>query len=233
MSLSVETGLSLLRAAVRGSDPPRTGFGASPLPSAAEAGCFRVFCRLPFTRFAGYLPLRLHPSSGPSSQSGLRPPGLFHPARSTPTWFFGCPDSGNRSGLWCSEASGSYFHPARFNTSDMPSADFCTAVRRPYGSLSPLLEAGEPHPSLFSSRGTRDHCGSAFGRTRCRSPEVSPTAFPAHPLDLQPRPLDGYGLRSSRPARPDSSASYPVSVRQVAGLLHTSSGPHLAVTPLC
>ena len=75
----------------------------------------------------------------------------------------------------------------------MPFADFCTAVREPRGSLSPP-------------------------RTRCRSPEVSLTAFPAHLPNLQPRPwwkgLCGYG-----PARPAGIASYSVSVRQVAGLL--------------
>jgi hypothetical protein len=34
--------------------------------------------------------------------------------------------------------------------------------------------------------------------------------------------LDGYGLRESLPARPANSASYPVSVRRVATLLHAS-----------
>lgn len=233
MSLSVETGLSLLRAAASGSDPPPAGFGASPLPSAVEAGCVRVFCRLPFTRLAGYLPLRLHPSSGPSSPSGLRPPGL------TSTRLVRHRPGSSADPIRGTVRAFGEVRPLGLTSTQLvssphtPSADFCTAVRQPYGGLSPLLGAGEPHPSLFSSRGTRDHCGSALGRTRCRSPEVSPAAFLAHPLDLQPRPLDGYGLRGSRPARPDRTASYPVSVRQVASLLHTSSGPHLAVTPLC
>ena len=60
----------------------------------------------------------------------------------------------------------------------MPSADFCAAVRPPCDSLSP--DSG----------------------TRRRPPEVSSTAFPAHPPDLQPRALDGYGLRDQSPARP-------------------------------
>src|SRR4051794_37636343 len=45
--------------------------------------------------------------------------------------------------------------------------------------------------------------------------------------------LDGSGLRDPLPARPARDASYPVSVRQVAVLLHTAFRPHLAMTPLC
>jgi hypothetical protein len=90
----------------------------------------------------------------------------------------------------------------------MPSADFCTGVRVPRGPLSPVSE------------------------TRCRPPEVSSIAFTAHPPDLQPQALDGYGLRGQSSARPTWAASYPVSVRQVAALLHASFRPRLAATPL-
>src|SRR3954464_7254078 len=45
--------------------------------------------------------------------------------------------------------------------------------------------------------------------------------------------FDGYGLRDPLPARPARDASYPVSVRQVAGLLRTSFRHRLAVMPLC
>jgi hypothetical protein len=90
----------------------------------------------------------------------------------------------------------------------MPSADFCTGVREPRGSLSPV------------------------SKTRCRPPEVSSTAFTAHPPDLQPQALDGYGLRDQLSARPTWAASYPISVRQVAALLHASFRPRLAATPL-
>jgi hypothetical protein len=90
----------------------------------------------------------------------------------------------------------------------MPSADFCTGVRKPCGSLSPVTE------------------------TRRRPPEVSSTAFTAHPPGLQPQALDGYGLRDQLSARPARAASYPVSVRQVAALLHASFRPRLAATPL-
>src|SRR3954451_15834867 len=90
----------------------------------------------------------------------------------------------------------------------MPSADFCTGVKEPRSPLSPV--AG----------------------TRRRPPEVSSTAFTAHPPDLQPRALDGYGLRDQLSARPTWAASYPISVRQVAALLHASFRPRLAATPL-
>src|SRR5215470_3324308 len=45
--------------------------------------------------------------------------------------------------------------------------------------------------------------------------------------------FDGTGLCDSLPARPPKDASYPVSVRQVAALLHTSFRRHLTMTPLC
>src|SRR5258707_12597537 len=44
--------------------------------------------------------------------------------------------------------------------------------------------------------------------------------------------LDGYGLCDILPARPTSTASYPVSVRRVATLLHASFRQSLAVLPL-
>src|SRR3954462_2074061 len=90
----------------------------------------------------------------------------------------------------------------------MPSADFCTEVREPRGPLSPVTG------------------------TRRRPPEVSSTAFTAHPPDLQPRAFDGYGLRGKSSARPTRAASYPVSVRRVAASLHASFRPRLAATPL-
>src|SRR3954454_5658647 len=96
----------------------------------------------------------------------------------------------------------------------MPSADSCAAVRSPCGSLS-----------------------SDVGTQR-RPPWVSSIAFPASLPDLQPWALtalgfDGYGLRDPLPTRPARDASYPVSVRQVAGLLRTSFRHRLAVMPLC
>lgn len=90
----------------------------------------------------------------------------------------------------------------------MASADFCAAIGSPRGSPSP--ESG----------------------TRHRPPEVSLTAFPAHPPDLQPEPSMDGGLRRLLPARPTRTAYYPIPVRQVAVLLHASFRRPLARTPL-
>src|SRR3954467_6401937 len=90
----------------------------------------------------------------------------------------------------------------------MPSADFCAGVRWPRGPLSLVTE------------------------TRRRPPEVSSIAFTAHPPDIQPQALDGYGLRDQLSARPTRAASYPIPVRQVATLLHAASRRRLAETPL-
>src|SRR5437764_1404891 len=90
----------------------------------------------------------------------------------------------------------------------MPSADFCAAVRPPYGDLSPV--AG----------------------TQRRPPEVRPTAFAAPPPDLPPRSLMTVDFAIScslvRPGRP----RYPVLVHRAAALLHAFFRPHLTMTPL-
>jgi hypothetical protein len=90
----------------------------------------------------------------------------------------------------------------------MPSADFCAAIRSPCGDLSPVAE------------------------TQRRPPEVRPTAFTARPPDLPPRSLMtvDFAITCSlvRPGRP----RYPVLVHQAAALLHASSRPRLATTPL-
>src|ERR1700676_2897799 len=89
-----------------------------------------------------------------------------------------------------------------------PSADFCTAVRPPYGNLSP--DSG----------------------TRHRPPEVRSIAFTARPPNLPPRSLMvvDFAIRLSlvRPGRP----RYPVLVHKAAALLHASFRPRLATTPL-
>src|SRR6185369_7132371 len=68
--------------------------------------------------------------------------------------------------------------------------------------------------------------------TRCRPPEVRPTAFAARPPDLPPRPSMTVDfafvctlVRSGRPR-------YPVLVHRATALLHAFSRPHLAMTPL-
>jgi hypothetical protein len=91
----------------------------------------------------------------------------------------------------------------------MPSADSCAPISSPRGLLSP--ETGT---------GTQVSPGK-FGR------------LPRIPAGSTVLALDGYGLRDQSPARPAKHASYPVSVRQVAVLLHTAFRSHLAMTPLC
>ena len=89
-----------------------------------------------------------------------------------------------------------------------PSADFCTAVRPPYGDLSLVAE------------------------TQHRSPEVRSAAFIARPSDLPPRSLIvvdfAIGCSLVRPGRP----LYPLLVHRAAILLHASFRPRLAATPL-
>jgi hypothetical protein len=52
------------------------------------------------------------------------------------------------------------------------------------------------------------------------------------PVGFTKTVLDGYGLRDRVPARPTVPASYPISVRQVATLLHASFRRTLAEPPL-
>src|SRR5215472_17802530 len=94
--------------------------------------------------------------------------------------------------------------PARRPT--MPSADFCTAVRAPYDVLSP-----EGHMQISRSK---------------------PDSLHRTPAGFTVLALDGYGLCDILPARPTSAASYPVSVRRVATLLHASFRRSLTVPPL-
>jgi hypothetical protein len=89
-------------------------------------------------------------------------------------------------------------------------------------------------PLLTSApRSTRLTAGSVRqAGQRHRSPEVSSTAFTAHPPNLPPRSLMTVDFAIScslvRPGRP----RYPVLVHRVAALLHASFRPCLAATPL-
>ena len=92
----------------------------------------------------------------------------------------------------------------------MPSADFCTAVRSPRGSLSP--DSGTQH----------------------RPPRLSLTTFVARPPDLQPGPSMDGGLCCLRSTRPTRTAYYPIPVRRATTLLHASfrRTPHDAALAL-
>jgi hypothetical protein len=90
----------------------------------------------------------------------------------------------------------------------MPSADSCAAIRSPCGSLS-----SKSWNMTQASLGKLDR-------------------LPRTPAGSTARVVDGHGLRDWSLARPARDASYPVSVRQVAVLLHTSFRHRLAVMPL-
>jgi len=89
----------------------------------------------------------------------------------------------------------------------MPSADFCSAIA---------------YLAMYS----------VPSGTHYRSPWVRMTTFPAQLPNLHKLPLDGYGLCDIELTRPSNPASYLVSVRQLAVLLHASFRPHLTMTPL-
>ena len=70
-------------------------------------------------------------------------------------------------------------------------------------------------------------------QTPKRPPVVILLTFSAQLLDLRPYRLDEYGLCYSVLTRPSyNGASYQVSVRQLALLIHTSFRPSLTATPL-
>ncbi|MBV9306695.1 MAG: hypothetical protein JOZ45_11165 [Acidobacteriaceae bacterium] len=95
----------------------------------------------------------------------------------------------------------------------MPSADFCTALKR--------LAARAVH---FEPKGP-------YG-ARCRPHEVSSAAFRTSPPEFTPDALDGYGLRVTLPARPAPIASYPVLVHWLMRLLALPSDPISRWQPL-
>ena len=121
----------------------------------------------------------------------------YSPLHSTPR--------GDRSSLRWGESSG--LRTGSFPPPTMPSADSCTPVREPYGSLSPTKD------TMQASRGKLDRL-------------LRTTA------GFTSRTLDGYGLRDLTPARPTLPASYPVLVHRLAHLLHASFRPRLTTTPL-
>jgi hypothetical protein len=125
--------------------------------------------------------------------------------------------------------------------------------------LTPAKPAGEPEPTTAPTPrpGTRSGTVRAFSRradllrplltSASRSERLAASPVPkdtmqisrSKPDSLHRTPagftalaIDGDGLRECLPARPTSAASYPISVRQVATLLHASFRRSLAVPPL-
>src|SRR5207248_950718 len=98
----------------------------------------------------------------------------------------------------------------------------------------PLLErmAGLLCPLLTSAMRTGRLAASSVPKDTVQISRSKPDSLPRTPAGFTVLALDGYGLCDILPARPTSAASYPVSVRRVATLLHASFGRSLAVPPL-
>src|SRR6202035_3720748 len=91
------------------------------------------------------------------------------------------------------------------------------------GLLCPLLTS-----ALRSGRLT----ASSVPRDTVQISRSKPDSLHRTPAGFTVLAIDGNGLCDILPARPTSAASYPVSVRRVATLLHASFGQSLTVPPL-
>src|SRR5438874_9851387 len=94
---------------------------------------------------------------------------------------------------------------------------------RMVGLLCPLLTS-----ALRSDRLT----ASSVPKDTMQISRSKPDSLHRTPAGFTVLAIDGYGLCDILPARPTSAASYPVSVRRVATLLHASFRRSLAVPPL-
>src|SRR3954468_4581612 len=97
------------------------------------------------------------------------------------------------------------------------------AFGRRTGLLCPLLTSAPRSGGLSAPSVPGDTVQISWGK---------PRSLPRTPAGFTVLVLDGYGLCDFLPARPTSPASYPVSVRRVAILLHASFRRFLAVPPL-
>src|SRR4029077_7060865 len=114
-------------------------------------------------------------------------------------------------------------------TRSRPSFLFTTSNVWAFGRLAPTLLCPLLTPAPRSR--TLRYAQSRF-RDATQASRGKFNRLPRVPAGSTVPALDGCGLRGSRPARPAGSASHPISVRQAAGLLHASSRPRLAATPL-
>ncbi len=108
--------------------------------------------------------------------------------------------------------------PSSERRRDFNPPDSCAAQR----TLCPLLTSAPRSGRLATSSVPKDTV--QISRSKPDSLHRTPAGFTA-------LALDGYGLCDILPARPASAASYPVSVRRVATLLHASFRQSLAVLP--
>ena len=91
------------------------------------------------------------------------------------------------------------------------------------GPLCPLLTSAPRSGRLTTAPVPEDTAQISWG---------NPGVLHRAPAGFTALALDGYGLCDFLPARPTSPASYPISVRRVATLLHASFRRSLAVPPL-
>src|SRR5206468_5764354 len=104
-----------------------------------------------------------------------------------------------------------------------PSSGTARAFGQRAGLLCPLLTSAPRSGRLATASVPKDT--AQISRSKPDSLHRTPAGFTV-------LALDGYGLCDILPARPTSAASYPVSVRRVATLLHASFRRSLAVPPL-
>ena len=104
-----------------------------------------------------------------------------------------------------------------------PSSGTVRAFSRRADLLRPLLTSASRSERLAASSVPKDTM--QISRSKSDSLHRTPAGFTV-------LAIDGDGLRECLPARPTSAASYPISVRRVATLLHASFRRTLAVPPL-
>ena len=104
-----------------------------------------------------------------------------------------------------------------------PSSGTVRAFSRRADLIRPLLTSASRSERLAASSVPKDTM--QISRSKSDSLHRTPAGFTT-------LAIDGDGLRECLPARPTSAASYPISVRRVATLLHASFRPSLAVPPL-
>ena len=92
--------------------------------------------------------------------------------------------------------------------------------------------AGLRCPLLTSALRSGRLTTSSVPKDTVQSSRSKPDSLHRTPAGFTVLALDGYGLCDILPARPTEAASYPVSVRRVATLLHASFRQFLAVLPL-
>ena len=105
-----------------------------------------------------------------------------------------------------------------------------TPHRGPFGPSS--RRAGLLRPLLTSASRSEHLAASSVPKDTMQISRSKSDSLHRTPAGFTTLAIDGDGLRECLPARPTSAASYPISVRRVATLLHASFRRSLAVPPL-